>query len=341
MNYQPLVAIIVPVYNVEKYLAECLESLGQQTYQKIQIYAVNDGSDDRSREILDNYAEKMPNLKVFHKPNGGVSSARNVALNKLEDKECDFICFVDADDKVSPTFVEDFISAIKHQGVNFAICGVAMFDKTGVINAEKTDHSQFRLLEEDIPYQYFAISKWSNRSSASTRFLSNRFFPYEAIKDLRFREDMVTCEDQDFFFKATENLKTGVLLVKQNYFYRLRRSSLSHCHHKLEDELLFYIDLLKKNPYKRSTMHGIELTAMNCWWWLLQNSFQEKVTKNLTICKAAYDFFKIHRFKEVLDNKYRKRFLFYKFGNIFLRILFLLKKSKWKSKKLDEINFFE
>lgn len=105
-----LISIIVPVYNVEKYLSRCLDSLVVQTYRKLEIILVNDGSTDDSGKICDRYAIMDKRIKVIHKPNGGVSSARNVALDIATG---DYIAFVDADDWLESDWAEIAVDHLK------------------------------------------------------------------------------------------------------------------------------------------------------------------------------------------------------------------------------------
>ena len=97
-NNRPKISIVSPVFNVEKFLARCLDSLVNQTLSDIEIILVDDGSPDNSGRICDEYAKKDDRVIVIHKENGGVSSARNVGIDKAKGK---YICFVDSDDYVS------------------------------------------------------------------------------------------------------------------------------------------------------------------------------------------------------------------------------------------------
>ena len=98
-----LISIVVPVYNVEAYVAECLDSLCAQTYEDIEILLVDDGSSDRSGEICDSYAQKDERIRVFHTVNSGVSEARN---RGIEEAEGDYLVFVDSDDKIHPQLLK-------------------------------------------------------------------------------------------------------------------------------------------------------------------------------------------------------------------------------------------
>ncbi len=110
---QPLFSIIVPIYNVELYLAECIESLLAQTYKNFELILVDDGSPDNSPKICDEYAAKDERVRVIHKENGGVVSARNEGCRVATG---DYICCIDGDDWVSSTYLEDFAAVIaEHQ----------------------------------------------------------------------------------------------------------------------------------------------------------------------------------------------------------------------------------
>ena len=102
-----LISIIVPVYNVEKYVSRCIESLISQTYSNIQIIVVNDGTKDHSREIVKQYQKNDSRIELYDKVNGGLSDARNYALNYVRGE---YICFVDSDDYVSSDYVKKLFS---------------------------------------------------------------------------------------------------------------------------------------------------------------------------------------------------------------------------------------
>lgn len=115
----PLVSIIVPVYNVEKYLSECLNSLIAQSYREIEIVTVDDGSTDESGKICDEYEKQDQRIRVIHKKNGGVVSARNDGIYAAKGE---YITFVDADDTIDSHTVEHLINAIG--SADIATCGV-------------------------------------------------------------------------------------------------------------------------------------------------------------------------------------------------------------------------
>lgn len=117
---KPLASIVVPIYNVEKFLHRCVDSLLAQTYHNIEIILVDDGSPDRCPEICDDYAKQDQRIRVVHKKNGGLSSARNSGLDICRGK---YIYLVDSDDYVTATLVEDTIRAMEGQNADLVLFG--------------------------------------------------------------------------------------------------------------------------------------------------------------------------------------------------------------------------
>ena len=118
-NKLPLVSIIVPVYNVEKYLGTCLDSLINQSFNNLEIILVNDGSTDRSKDICDLYAKKDFRIHVIHKNNEGVTKARISGFHKSTG---DYIAFVDSDDYVNTEYIEQLLYVVLHYKVDMAGC---------------------------------------------------------------------------------------------------------------------------------------------------------------------------------------------------------------------------
>lgn len=115
---QPLISVIVPCYNVEEYLPKCVESILNQTYRNLEIFLVDDGSPDRSGEICDGYAAVDKRIKVIHKENGGLSDARNVALDIMTGE---YVTFIDSDDYVAEDYVEYLYKLIEENGVRLSV----------------------------------------------------------------------------------------------------------------------------------------------------------------------------------------------------------------------------
>lgn len=138
-----LASIVVPVYQVEAYIAECIESLTAQTYKNIEILLVDDGSPDRSGKICDAYAQKDSRIRVLHKQNGGVSDARN---RGIQEARGEYLFFVDGDDFAAPVLVEKTISCAQKQQADIVIFDYeAVEEGTG-----RRDFCHFHLPENQI-----------------------------------------------------------------------------------------------------------------------------------------------------------------------------------------------
>lgn len=116
----PLISIIIPVYNVERYIEKCVDSLIAQTYKNIEIILINDGSTDASGVICDNLAKIDDRIVVMHQENAGVSAARNNALDIMNGE---YVTFVDSDDYVDPQFIECLYTALESSNADISTCG--------------------------------------------------------------------------------------------------------------------------------------------------------------------------------------------------------------------------
>lgn len=126
MTDQPLVSIIVPVYNTEKYLPDCLESLLAQTEKNIEILVVDDGSSDNSPAILRQYAANHPQIRIFTQKNAGPGVARNTALKNARGK---YVMFCDSDDMFKPSMCREMARIMENENVDFAFCDIEEYEK--------------------------------------------------------------------------------------------------------------------------------------------------------------------------------------------------------------------
>ena len=131
------VSIIVPVYNVEKYLAKCLDSLVNQTLEDVEIIVVDDGSRDNSKQIIDEFQTKYPDkIKSFVKENGGLSDARNFGLDRANGE---YIGFVDSDDYVTAEMFEEMYSLAQKYDAEMVICNLQKVDENGKIHENDSE----------------------------------------------------------------------------------------------------------------------------------------------------------------------------------------------------------
>lgn len=146
-----LVSVIIPVYNTESYLRDCLESVLEQTYRNIEIIVVNDGSTDSSDKIINKYALKDGRIRKINKENGGLSSARNVAIDISTGE---YIVFLDSDDCLEKTFIEELVGKIESYNLDFISCreninGMAKTFK-GNVSIYERDEAVFRYFKGDL-----------------------------------------------------------------------------------------------------------------------------------------------------------------------------------------------
>ena len=141
MRQNPLVSVIIPVYNVQDFLRECLNSVVHQSYSNLEILLIDDGSTDASGEICDEYARSDTRVHVIHKSNGGQASARNAALELARGE---FLTFVDSDDVADVDLVQTLLNLIKTFGVKIAMCGYKAFESSAQIAKSGAHATKFK-----------------------------------------------------------------------------------------------------------------------------------------------------------------------------------------------------
>ncbi len=156
-----LISVVVPVYNVQKYLKKCINSIVGQSYKNLQIILIDDGSTDDSGIICDEYAKKYQNIEVVHKKNGGLSDARNVGIKKSKGK---YITFIDSDDYVEPDYIFYLYSIICKYNVPVSVCRhIVHQEKSGVVIPKNHHESKWKKekIFEDILYsRTYEVSAW-------------------------------------------------------------------------------------------------------------------------------------------------------------------------------------
>ncbi len=220
------IAIVIPVYNVERYLAEYLDSILKQTHRHFVAFLVNDGSTDGSGAVCDEYAKRDDRFRVIHKTNSGVSSARNAALDAIEkDGSFDFIAFIDSDDFVAPGFLSEMVSAILREKVDYALCNTITF-KDGETPAERKFRVPYtRLNKDNILEQYLGLHDWRKYKSKK-KSIFNKMFSAPSLRGLRFDTRMRTGEDVRYFAMVSSRMSSAVMVDRPLYFYRVRAGSL-------------------------------------------------------------------------------------------------------------------
>lgn len=247
-----LISVIVPVYNVETYLKECVESLLNQTYQNIEILLVDDGSTDHSGEICDSF--DSPLIKKFHKPNGGLSSARNYGIERAAGS---YLSFIDSDDYIEPRFLEIMLRTLQNEDND---CSIAMCRFT----REEGDFST------DIPTPVIVQASevlnhilYQNDDLLYSIAACNKLYRRSVFDHLRYPEGKLN-EDMFVICEAMSETKAVAVLDFKGYYYRVNQTSItrkSFTHKNMDvldacDHILDYVS-------HHESWDSMQLAAMN------------------------------------------------------------------------------
>lgn len=232
------VSIIVPVYNVYKYLDRCLKSLVSQTLNDIEIIIINDGSPDDSQNIIDKYAKEYPKkIRAFEVENGGISEARNIGLSKATGS---YIGFVDSDDYIEKDMYEKLYNLAEKEGLDIVIGGL------------------YNVVEETGKKEPIIDKKISNDNDINvllgTTAVWNKIYRKEVVENIKFRKRK-WYEDLDYTVKAISNSKKIGYVDECFYNYMIRQGSIMN-NKNLERnlEILDTFDEIKS--YKKSNKYN-------------------------------------------------------------------------------------
>lgn len=233
------ISIIIPVYKVENYLDKCVKSIINQTYKNLEIILVDDGSPDRCPAICDKWAEKDSRIKVIHKQNGGVSSARNCGIDVSTG---DYICFVDSDDYLSETYVEDMVIG----DYDIVVSGLRMIN----IATSKIKEYKINQKEYNNPSDFYTEVFSANCFNSPC----NKLYKKDIVAETRFDTGFNIGEDAMFNIKVVAKSKTFYSVDEINYNYILgeNENSLSKNENMINRFKSCYaqIKMLKNSFYK-------------------------------------------------------------------------------------------
>lgn len=212
----PKISVIIPVYNVEKYLRRCIDSILAQTFTDFELLLIDDGSKDKSGEICDEYAKKDSRVRVFHKENGGVSSARNLGLDNASGE---WVCFVDSDDMVKPEY---FASFMMFPDCDLIVGGYREFgfsEKEYFISSKQIIKITNVLKEIEFNTDFVVMF-----------FPWGKFFKNDIIKKngITFNEKMRLAEDFVFIIDYSASIDKVFFVPFNNYLYRKEENEKKH-----------------------------------------------------------------------------------------------------------------
>lgn len=229
------ISVIVPVYNVEKYLAKCIDSLLRQTWQHLEIIVINDGSSDRSPEIIDDYAQRFPEkIKAAHQKNGGLSDVRNTGIDAATGA---FIGFVDSDDFVSETMFEEMLNLAEKHDAEMVICNIQKVDEVGNViqKLPQIPNMPEKIILED----HFSVF------SDLSYFACNKLFRKELFHGNRFKKGM-HFEDIELIPQLLLQCKTVAQTQNYHYQYFTRTDSISKTHTEKGLDILRAVEHVEK-----------------------------------------------------------------------------------------------
>mgnify|MGYP000545476786 CR=1 FL=1 len=209
-----MVSVIVPVYNVQEMLEECILSILNQTYEDFEIILINDGSTDSSGEICDYYKAKDSRVRVIHNHNKGVSFSRNCGLQTAKGE---YIAFCDSDDTYESIFLERMVSTIEKSRAEIVICGYYC-NRNGV-DSKVTNINTNRLIsKEELFEKIFLCNEIGG-------FVWNKVFKRTVIKDIKFNTNFQICEDTYFVCETLRNVDKIFYTSEPLYHYKIRNNS--------------------------------------------------------------------------------------------------------------------
>lgn len=206
-----LISIIVPLYNNQKYLSSCLDSIVNQCSKDIEIIIVNDGSTDNSGNIADKYAQKYSFIKVIHQSNRGVSATRNVAIKKSVGK---YLVFIDSDDVIYNYFLKKILELIKSDP-DIVEINTDLIDKKGKLLHKKI----FSLDTKNVTLNNSELAKL-RLSKQAKYYLWSRIIKRELVSGLRFNEEISFCEDALYLTECYFRAKKIITVDESLYGYR-------------------------------------------------------------------------------------------------------------------------
>lgn len=215
-----LISVIIPVYNIEKYLPWCIQSVLNQSYPYFELILVDDGSTDSSSAICDEFAENDSRIRVIHKENRGVSAARN---SGIEEAKGDFIVFVDSDDLIQKRMLQKMVAAITHYKTDLAICGYERF-RDGWKQRHRLSPYSLVILQSRLELASVYKAPATNLFGVS---IWGKMYRANLIREhnIRFREDINYEEDCIFNLDYFRHVTTTAVL--RDYFYRWRQMERS------------------------------------------------------------------------------------------------------------------
>ncbi|WP_391557561.1 glycosyltransferase family 2 protein [Robertmurraya sp.] len=242
---KPFISLIVPVYNGEKFLRKCLESLVSQTYKDYEIIIINDGSTDNSKSICDEFNLKYKNFRVINIENGGVSNARNIGI---EQSRGEFISFVDSDDFVGEKYLEIMVRKIEESNVDMVICGIKQVENSDIckVVSELLCPKPGYIHKENLGVVIKDLINSSYINYCYSKLIKRSLLIDNQIK---FNNNLDLGEDTLFVIECLKYVDSIHLISKSSYYYLINSSSNSLTH-KIRKNKFGILNYISKYIYE-------------------------------------------------------------------------------------------
>ena len=212
-----LISIIVPIYNVEKYLRECLDSIIGQTYEHFECLLINDGSPDNSADICREYVAKDARFRYFEKENGGVASARNLGIKRSEGA---YITFIDSDDWVDSDYLEVLHNSLLEEDADISVSTYKRFhmeDNCWYFHSFQRGYEKRVFTNQELIEEFTKLNEYD----ASYRFVSGKLVRKTVLHNILFNEMTTFGEDMEFWMKLYLISNKVVYVNRDSYIYRI------------------------------------------------------------------------------------------------------------------------
>ena len=259
-----MISVIVPVYNCEKYIHRCVDSVLSQTYADFELILIDDGSKDNSGKICDDYSKKDSRIKVVHQKNQGVSAARN---NGVEISKGEYITFIDSDDWIDKSFLQVLYDACIENDAEISVCGYVMADDIGT---ENDINNEVKVMESRDSISHYAELNLQ-RKSAHFRSPWAKLIKRESMKDVHFPTDRSYAEDGACVYLWLSKAHRVVDVSSELYFYFQNTEGV--CQKPISKHIegnflteMEWISYFKKNNYPDLYRGFCERYLTDCLW---------------------------------------------------------------------------
>lgn len=297
MKDYPLISVIVPIYKVERYLPQCIDSIIKQTYNNLEIILVDDGSPDQCGTICEKYAKKDNRIKVIHKNNGGLSDARNVAIDVSTGE---YILFIDSDDYVAANHIEHLYHMLitSHADMAIELWQTFYEGTTPVIDTLKGKHEVILDSDEALTNMFYQKNFDTNACA--------KLYKRQLFDDIRFPKGWLY-EDLPTTYRLIQRCKQIVLSDYKSYYYLLRNNSIEGAPFKPQ-KYESCIKIIQQLEQDRHYMSPNVQKALDCR--IVSFAFHillEVPNTHNSIRNNLLNIIKDKRKKVLLDNKARKK----------------------------------